>query len=86
MQIGTNGYLVVKIDHSIIKTLDPEDVFIVDHRKICPDCPVRYFKNMHKDSDIMSCSSCQQFFMTEGFDLMYNKTKSCPFCSAKNIG
>lgn len=86
IQIGTNSYMVVEIDHSIIKTLDPDDVFIVDHRKLCQDYPVRYFKNMQKDTDIMMCPSCQQFFDTEEFDLLFNKTKACPFCSSKNIG
>jgi len=75
----------VKVDVSIVRTLDPDEVFCMDFRKFCPDYPVRYFKNMQKDVDVMSCPSCLQFFLTEEFDLHFNQYKSCPFCSSKTV-
>ncbi len=75
----------VKIDLGILKTLDPDDVYVQDYRKFCRDYSVRYFKNMQKDLDIMVCPSCQQFFTTEEFDLYYNQFKACQFCSSKSL-
>lgn len=85
MQIGSSSYMKVKIEHSILKTLDSDHVFVMDHRNLCRDYPVRYFKNMKPEVDIMTCLECQQFFIIEEFDMHFNMKKTCAFCSSKNI-
>lgn len=84
MQIGSNSYMKVKIDTSVLKTLDPDTIFVQDFRSLCRDYPVRYFKNMQPHTDIMSCPSCQQFFTLEEFDLYFNAHQTCPFCHNQN--
>jgi intraflagellar transport protein 122 len=85
LQIGSNGYMKVTIDVGVLKTLDPDEVFVQDFRSFCRDYPVRYFKNMQKGVDIMSCPSCQQFFTIEEFDLYFNQHKTCPFCNSQTF-
>lgn len=74
----------VKIDVGVLRTLDPDDVFVQDFRSLSRDYPVRYFKNMQRGVEIMSCPGCQQFFTLEEYDLYFNAHHTCPFCHSKN--
>jgi hypothetical protein len=83
LQIGSNSYVKVKIEPNVVRTLDPEHVFVMDNRKLHRELPIRYFKNMDPEVDVLLCEYSQHFFLTEEYDMFFNMTGAFPFSNVK---
>jgi formylmethanofuran dehydrogenase subunit E len=83
--MGNNEYIPVKVDVETLWSMDPDEVFVQDFRKICRDHPVKYYKKVNRDLDLINCNECGSFFVSDEFDLYYNQHGCCPFCKNKDL-
>mmetsp|Transcript_2872 Transcript_2872/g.411 ORF Transcript_2872/g.411 Transcript_2872/m.411 type:complete len:80 (+) Transcript_2872:350-589(+) len=68
------------LDESVIKTLNPDEVYWINYKQYCSSMEIRYFKCMVSDISLKNCSECCKFFFLDEFEFEYLKTKKCPFC------
>ena len=81
---NSEEYNVLELDENILKTLNENEVFIIDLRNYNKTYRVRFFKNRRKDVGIIMCKFCFRFFKVEEFENAFLKCgKSCPLC--KNV-
>ena len=85
LQMGQKEYVPVKVDIETLWSMDVDDVFFIDYRKYNRNFPVRYFKKMNHDQDLIICKDCGKMFIADEFDLHYNQHGCCPFCKNKNL-
>ncbi len=83
-QQSTENYVMLTLDESVLKTLNENEIYIIDNRTICKNAPVRFFKKRKKDTAITMCKFCYRFFKLEEFENAFIKAgKCCPLC--KNV-
>jgi hypothetical protein len=79
-QSSNVDYGLFTVDETILKKSSESEIFIIDMRKYCKTCPVRYFKNRMKDIFITMCKFCYNFFKSEEYENAFLKNKYCPIC------
>ena len=80
-QQTTEKYRMLVLDDKVLKSLNENEVFIMDLRKINKTYPVRFFKNRKKDVNIFMCKNCYKFFKIEEFENAFLKSGNCcPLC------
>ena len=78
------GFSIIEIDETILKSLNESDIFIIDQRNVNKTYQVRFFKNRQKDLPITMCKFCFRFFKLEEFENAFLKCGNhCPLC--KNV-
>lgn len=70
------------LDKDLLKSLELEEVFIVDFTKYCPTMDIKYYKTMVTDIPITNCQDCGKFFLLDEYEFEYLRNKKCPFCRA----
>jgi hypothetical protein len=81
---STEEYKVIELDESVLKTLNENEVYIIDLRNINKTYPVKFYKNRRKDVGVIMCKFCFRFFKVEEFENAFLKCgKCCPLC--KNV-
>ena len=79
-----DGYHVLEVDESVLKTLNESEIYIIDQRNINKTYQVRFFKNKHRELAITMCKFCFRFFKLEEFENAFLKCGNhCPLC--KNV-
>lgn len=82
-QSSTDVYNIIEIEEKVLKTLNENDVYIVDRRNLCKTYPARFFKNRRKDISVTMCKFCFCFFKLEEFENSFIKAgKCCPICKS----
>ena len=83
-QESTENYKMLELDESVLKSLNENEVFIIDQRNINSHFPVRFFKNRKKEIGVTMCKFCFRFFKIEEFENAFIKVGNCcPLC--KNV-
>lgn len=82
-QVNPDTAKPVEVDERVMQNMRYEEVFIVDHSKLCPNKPRRYFKNMVPDVSVTMCERCCKFFLQDEYEFAYIEKGHCPFC--KNV-
>jgi len=84
-------YRPVVVDAKVLKSMDREEVFIVnpeladiDQTDMDLELRTRFFKNLIPDMNIRLCEHCSHFFHEDDFELLYLKKGYCPFCRKKD--
>ena len=78
---SSNKYKVLILDETILKSLNENEVFIIDLRKINRTYPVKFYKNRRKDISIIMCKNCYKFFKMEEYENAFIKNGNCcPIC------
>lgn len=54
----TDTYKMLELDEVVLKSLDENEIFIIDQRSINRTYKVRFFKKRDKDSSITMCKFC----------------------------
>ena len=67
------GFSIIEIDETILKSLNESDIFIIDQRNVNKTYQVRFFKNRQKDLPITMCKFCFRFFKLEEFENAFLK-------------
>lgn len=78
-------YQPVKIDRETLAELKPEEVYIVDFRKLSPLLPIKLYRSMIPEVAIALCDACGHFFHQETWELEFLQKKCCPYCGSKDI-
>ena len=84
---STEEYKVIELDESVLKTLNENEVYIIDLRNINKTYPVKFYKNRRKDVGVIMCKFCFRFFKVEEFENAFLKCgKCCPLCKKVDEG
>ena len=79
----TDTYKMLELDEVVLKSLDENEIFIIDQRSINRTYKVRFFKKRDKDSSITMCKFCFRFFKLEEFENAFLKCGNhCPLCKS----
>jgi intraflagellar transport protein 122 len=79
-----DGYRILEIDETVLKSLNENEIFIIDQRSINKTYQVRFFKNKKRELAITMCKFCFRFFKLEEFENAFLKCGNrCPLC--KNV-
>jgi hypothetical protein len=54
-QVTAQEYIPIMLDRELVKSLEPEEVFIVDFSKYCPTMEIKYYKTMVTDIPLNNC-------------------------------
>ena len=83
-QGSTDTYEMLELGEEELKSIQENEVFVVDKRNVCRTAPVKFYKKRKKEVDMVLCKFCYKFFKLENFENAFLKAGNCcPLC--KNV-